>query len=185
MSIGARSSDARRIRCCVLPMTTAWLMTAGVRDAVPACGMSTMFDSRTCLGSDSAVTIPGVRAVLVAPATVRMGDSVALRLVLHNETNAPITLPMMTGHGFGFDPLVRDTNGTVVWRRLAGVPLLRDGEVRTILPHRTTEYHATWNVRDLGSRVVRPGTYRVIGRLVADPDSVVVIAPELTLAVLP
>jgi len=108
-----------------------------------------------------------------------------LRLILHNDSNAAIALPVMTARGFGFDPVVRNSSGTVVWQRLAGQYLLQDGEMRTMQPQATTEYQATWNLRGLDGALVPAGTYRVTGRLVTGSDSAVVTTPEMTLIVAP
>jgi hypothetical protein len=120
-----------------------------------------------------------------APSRVGRGDSITIRLVLRNDTNARIILPVMFGGGMGFDPVIHDSRGVRVWERLAGQYVFADGESRIIQPHQMTEYEASWNGRDPSGALVPPGAYRLTGRLIGGRDSVYVSAVDTALVVSP
>jgi hypothetical protein len=152
--------------------------------AVPCRAQSAQAGTTTVV-SGSAVAIPGLSVTMEVPSRVRWGDSIAIRLVLRNDNEVAIVLPMTFARGFGFDPVVHDASGVLVWRRLAGQYVFADGETRIVQPRQTTEYEATWNLRDVRGALLPLGRYRLTGRLVGGRDSVFVSAVDTSLVITP
>ncbi len=136
-------------------------------------------------GSPPPVRYPGTTARLESPARVRRGDSLSLRLLICNETGSRIMLPMTWQGDGGFDPIVRDSKGHVVWRASRGKPRFAGAESRGIQPHQTTTYRATWNLRDPSGFSVPPGTYRITGQLLNGRDSVIVSVADVPVVIEP
>ena len=65
-------------------------------------------------------------------------------------------------HGFAFDPLVKRSDGTLVWNRLAHA-ILADVALSVIVhPGDSLDFQATWPLVDNGGQPVAPGTYTVV-----------------------
>lgn len=85
----------------------------------------------------------------------------------------------------GFDPVARDAKGHILWRNSFGRYRFAGAESRTIKPHDSTTYRATWNLRDQSGVLVPPGTYRITGRLLGGRDSVIVSVPDVPVVIAP
>jgi hypothetical protein len=134
-------------------------------------------------GSPAPVKYPGLSARLEAPDTVRLSDGLTLRLLVRNDTDSQIMLPVSWEGDFAFDPIARDTEGRVVWHRLFGQYLSAVGVSRIIKPHETTTYRATWNLRDQGGVLVPPGAYRITSRLIGGRDSVILSLADVAVVI--
>ena len=134
-------------------------------------------------GSTPPVRYPGVSARLEAPDSARLSDGLTLRLVISNDTDAPIRLPVTWEGDFAFDPIARDAKGRIVWRRRFGQYLSAVGVLRILEPHETTTYRATWNLRDPSGVLVSPGTYWITGRFLGGRDSVIISVPDVAVVI--
>ena len=134
-------------------------------------------------GSPAPVKYPGLSARIEAPDTVRLSDGLTLRLLVRNDTDSQIMLPVTWEGDFAFDPIARDAQGRVVWHRLFGQYLSAVGVSRIIKPHETTTYRATWNLRNSYGVPLPAGSYRVTGRLIDGRDSILVSAAEVQVVI--
>lgn len=115
-----------------------------------------------CLSWISTQTPQALRVDFSAPAEVHAGDSAALRLSLHNETRSDVPVTLNGSHGWAFDPLVRRSDGALVWERLAHVILADVALSVMVHPGDSLVFEATWPLVDNGGHPVAPGTYTVI-----------------------
>lgn len=106
---------------------------------------------------------------LEAPAEVRSGEPVTLRLVLENRGDEPAEVEL-GGDPVAFDFVITADDGAEVWSRLEGVAVSDILQSRTLAPGETIEFTESWEQRGNDGRRVRPGTYRVRGILPVVPD---------------
>jgi hypothetical protein len=110
-----------------------------------------------------------LRFTLVAPDSVRPGESVAIALRLTNSSDRAVDL-YLTGRSITFDIVVARPDGQIVWRRLQHVPTQQILQVKTLAPGETLELTDRWHQRtDSGTPVV-PGDYTVTGVIPTDRE---------------
>ena len=108
------------------------------------------------------MTAPPLRLTLTAPDSVRAGEAVPLAIRVTNTGDRPVEA-YFVGRDIAFDLVVRDSSGTVVWRRLAGRAVQSILQVRTLAAGESIELRDTWRQRDDGGKTVAPGLYTVQG----------------------
>lgn len=101
-----------------------------------------------------------LRFTIHAPASARAGEPVPITLRLTNPTDRPIDAYFL-GRTIAFDIVVTLEDGTVIWRRLAGVAVPSILQVRTVGPGEVLEWTDSW-------RPEHAGRYRVQGVLPSD-----------------
>ncbi len=106
---------------------------------------------------------------LSLPAQVRVGEPVQLTLRVTNRTAKSATL-YLRGRPPAFDVVVTDARGKVTWRRLRGATISMVLQVRELAPGESVVFEDTWDQRTNAGVPMRPGEYRVIGRLLTDTD---------------
>jgi hypothetical protein len=104
---------------------------------------------------------------LEVPSEVPAGAPVPLTLRVTNPTDRLLTL-YLRGRPVAFDVVVAQTDGTVVWRRLAGAVITMVLQVRTLARGETLELKDTWKQTTKTGTRVRPGEYLVTGELLTD-----------------
>lgn len=111
---------------------------------------------------------PPLRLALDAPAAVRAGAVVHMRLVARNEGTGPLTLKMGDS-AFSFDFVVTGPEGRELWSRMHSVQviplILRE---RELSPSREIVFTDDWDLRDNRGRPVPPGRYTLHALLDAD-----------------
>jgi hypothetical protein len=122
---------------------------------------------------------------LEVPPVVRAGEAVPLTLRVTNPGDRPLTLHLR-GRPIAFDLVVRDEDGSVVWRRLEGAMIAMVLQVRTLAPGEMLVLEDTWRHQTTRGTAVRPGDYTVTAALLTDsptplrssPSSLRIIARE-------
>jgi intracellular proteinase inhibitor BsuPI len=104
---------------------------------------------------------------LEVPSEVTVGAPIPITLRVTNSTNRPLAL-YLRGRPAAFDLVVAKTDGTIVWRRLAGAVITMVLQVRTLAPGETLEFRDTWKQTTKAGVPVRPGDYVVTGELPTD-----------------
>jgi hypothetical protein len=120
---------------------------------------------------------------LEAPSEVTVGAPVPMTLRVTNPTSRPLTL-YLRGRPVAFDLVVAQTDGTIVWHRLAGAVITMVLQVRTLAPGETLEFKDTWKQTTKAGRRVPPGDYVVTGELPTDGPRPFVTA-SVALRILP
>ena len=110
----------------------------------------------------------GIRLQLLAPARVVEGEPVPFTLQIVNAGGRPATL-YHQGRSPGFDLVVHDDAGRMVWRRLAGATILMILGIRELAPGETLRLEDTWSQQDDRGRPVPPGRYRLSGIVPGEP----------------
>jgi hypothetical protein len=122
--------------------------------------------------SDPSVTSPDIRrsfsAQLEASQFVTLGDSLALTFRVKNSRSEWVGLPLAINGDLAFDPIVRDSLGREVWRRLAGQLIAGAVEIVGVPANGEKVFAATWNLRDENQHLVPPGNYFINGRLLLE-----------------
>lgn len=146
------------------------------RNMVPVKGMLILLALLACGPSGNGPdTDPPAQALLAAapaplelrleaPAQVRAGQPVPLRLVLTNRGDRPVEVEL-TGQPIAFDFAVVASDGTEVWRRLVGVPIEAILQPRTLAPGQEIAFTDSWDQRTNTGQPVTAGAYRVRGIL--------------------
>jgi Intracellular proteinase inhibitor len=110
-----------------------------------------------------------LRLELVAPARVRAGEAVPIRLRARNVTEKPLDL-YLRGRSPTLDVIVARPSGDVVWRRLEGEIIPAIVHLRPLAPGEQLEIAASWNQRTNAGRPVDPGEYVVTGLLLVEGE---------------
>jgi hypothetical protein len=111
---------------------------------------------------------PPLRLTLQAPAEVRPGGAVPMRLVARNAGTASLTLAMGDSAS-SFDFVVNGPDGRELWSRMhsvQAVPLIL--HERQLSPGREIVFTDQWDLRDNRGRAVPPGRYTLHALLDAD-----------------
>ena len=98
------------------------------------------------------------------PQLVPAGMTIPFRITLGNNGLQPVTVEL-GGRPIAFDLVVHADDGTMVWRRLEGVPVEAVLVTRVLAPGEVLTFEGHWDQRDLRGRPVRAGSYRVRGVL--------------------
>lgn len=117
--------------------------------------------------SSQATSPAHLRARLVAPADVRIGDSAELRLTVYNESSSETRLVLWAGGGVAFDPVVRQGNVTV-WQRSVNRAIVSASQIVRLPPGDSLTFVAVWHLTDSEGRAVSPGVYDCIALLKDD-----------------
>ncbi|HWO87751.1 MAG TPA: BsuPI-related putative proteinase inhibitor [Gemmatimonadales bacterium] len=104
---------------------------------------------------------------LVVPPQVRVGQEVAMRLLVRNRTGRTLDL-YLRGRAITFDVIVARDSGAEVWRRLEGEVIPAVLQVHTLRPGEQIEAGASWNQRRRGGELVQPGRYRARALLLVE-----------------
>jgi hypothetical protein len=128
------------------------------------------------------VSVDSPTVTLVMQREARTGEPVPIALRATNATERPLTL-YLRGRPVTFDLVVAATDGTVLWRRLAGAVISMVLQVRTLAPGETLEFKDTWKQTTKAGRVP-PGDYVVTGELPTDGPRPFV-TPSVALRILP
>jgi hypothetical protein len=108
-----------------------------------------------------------LRARLVAPTDVTVGDSAQLRLTVYNESSSETQLGLLAANGLAFDPVVRQGSDTI-WQRSRNSVII-SGALITRIPSRDSlSFTAVWRLTDSDGRAVGPGLYEVTAVLKDD-----------------
>jgi hypothetical protein len=110
-----------------------------------------------------------VRVSVTAPATARVGDSVAIELRVENVSGKPMSLSLQ-GREIAFDLVVTTGEGLTVWRRLQNQTL------QSILQLKTLEAGESFVLRDVW-RANAEGSYLVSGVIPTDAEPLRSTAP--------
>ncbi|MGH7573559.1 MAG: BsuPI-related putative proteinase inhibitor [Longimicrobiales bacterium] len=137
--------------------------------ALLGCGRSDNTPDPAQLASAPAQIRGSLALTLEAPAQVRSGESVPLRLVLENRGDEPAEVEL-GGDPIAFDFVITADDGAEVWSRLEGVAVSDILQSRTLAPGETIEFTDSWEQRGNDGRRVSPGTYSVRGVLPVVPD---------------
>jgi Intracellular proteinase inhibitor len=103
---------------------------------------------------------PRPTVTVVAPATARAGEPVAVTVRLANPGTKPLTL-YVTGRSITFDVIVATPRGAIVWHRLEGAAGQQILQVKTLAPGEVLELSDTWTA-------AAPGDYTVQGVVPTD-----------------
>jgi hypothetical protein len=111
---------------------------------------------------------PPLRLTLQAPAEVRPGGVVPIRLAVRNAGTGPLTLEMGDSAS-SFDFVVTGPDGRELWSRMHSVqaiPLVL--HERELSPGREIVFTDEWDLRDTRGRAVPLGSYTLHALLDAD-----------------
>ena len=117
------------------------------------------------------------------PSEVRARQPIPMTLRVTNPTSRPLTL-YLRGRPVAFDLVVAQTDGAIIWHRLAGAVITMVLQVRTLAPGETLEFKDTWKQTTKTGRRVPPGDYVVTGELPTDGPRPFV-SPSVALRILP
>jgi hypothetical protein len=110
-----------------------------------------------------------MRFEIVAPADVRHGDPVAVRLRLVNVTDRAVTV-YLQGRPTAFDVIVTDEAGQEVWRRMAGQTVTAILGIRALAPNESLTFEDVWPQRNSSGGQVPPGRYAISGLMPTDGE---------------
>jgi hypothetical protein len=110
-----------------------------------------------------------VRVKVTAPATARVGDSVAIELRVENVSARPVSLSLQ-GREIAFDLVVTTGDGRTVWSRL------QNRTLQSILQLKTLEPGESFVLRDVWRANVE-GNYLVSGVVPTDAEPLRSTAP--------
>lgn len=123
--------------------------------------------------STQATSPAHLRARLVAPADVRIGDSAQLSLTVYNESSSEARLVLWAGGGVAFDPVVQQGNVTV-WQRSANRAIISASQIVRVPPSDSLTFVAVWHLTDSDGRPVSPGIYDCIALLKDDDGNSII-----------
>jgi len=106
---------------------------------------------------------------IVAPSTVRPGESVPVALRVTNPGDRSLDL-YLVGRTITFDIVVAAPDGQVVWRRLEGASVQQILQVRTLAPGETLELRDAWSQRTNAGAPTAPGSYTMQGVIPTDAE---------------
>jgi uncharacterized protein (DUF58 family) len=112
-----------------------------------------------------------MRVELVVPSKVAVGQPVPMTLRIRNTSDRPITL-YLQGRPVGFDLVVEQPDGEVVWRRLEGATVSAILGVRTLAPGEVLDLEESWKQQTRAGRRVKPGDYSVSGSVLTDGEPI-------------
>ena len=107
---------------------------------------------------------------VVAPQSVRRGESVPITLRLTNTSARTLNL-YLTGRTITFDIIVTRADGQVVWRRLEHVMGQQIVQVKTLAPGETFELKDVWHQRTTAGARVSAGDYTLTGVIPTDREA--------------
>jgi hypothetical protein len=111
---------------------------------------------------------PGIELRLKVPERVRSGEPVRLEVGVFNVDDKPREIEL-TGRPTGFDFVITDAHGRVLWTRAGGTGRVRAiGGPRMLQPGQGISFSHVWDQRDGAGNLVPPGTYQVRGWIAAD-----------------
>lgn len=114
-----------------------------------------------------ATTLAHLRARLVVPPNVKLGDSATLSLTVYNESSSEARIILWAGNGVAFDPIVRQENVTV-WQRSLNRVIISGSQITRVPPGDSLAFVAVWHLTDSDGHAVRPGIYECIALLKDD-----------------
>ena len=111
-----------------------------------------------------------VRLELDAPASARLGSTIPITLRVENLRDAPTELTLR-GRTITFDGVVRQVDGTEVWRRLDGAPIPAIARLEILGEREVLELGTEWGLVTSAGAPVAAGVYELEGVLFTDgPD---------------
>jgi hypothetical protein len=111
-----------------------------------------------------------MRVEITVPAEVRRGDSVPIALRLVNDSDTAVDVAL-GGRPVAFDVTVVRTDGTLVWRRMAGETVTAILQLRTVAAGESIDFRTAWNQRSASGAPVPAGEYSVTGIIPSDPPT--------------
>ncbi|HEX2450690.1 MAG TPA: BsuPI-related putative proteinase inhibitor [Gemmatimonadales bacterium] len=122
------------------------------------------------LGALAAVPADSPKVELDVPSEVTAGTPVPMTLRVTNTSDRPLELHLR-GRPIAFDLVVRQSDGSVVWRRLAGAMIAMVLQLRTLSPGETLELTDAWPQQRTDGSPAAPGDYTVTGSLLTDSQA--------------
>ena len=110
------------------------------------------------------------KVVLDVPREIRVGAPVPMTLRVINPSDRPLEL-YLRGRPIAFDLVVRHSDGSVAWRKLAGAMIAMVLQLRTLAPGEALELAEVWHQQTNDGDSVPPGDYTVTGSLLTDSQS--------------
>ena len=114
---------------------------------------------------------PGVesrtRVELHIPPSIPAGESIPVAVTLENTSSGPVDL-YLQGREITVDLEVARAGGQPIWRRLDGEIVQGILALRTLEPGEVIELHAEWDQRDVAGKLVGPGSYTMVARILTD-----------------
>lgn len=120
---------------------------------------------------------------LVVLTPVVAGAPVPIKLLVTNETSAPLDL-YLRGREVTFDIAITDATGDGVWRRLEGEVVEAILQLRTLAPGEELELSHAWDQKSQLGNPVPPGRYVVRGSVLTD-GTTTLESPPATLEITP
>lgn len=118
---------------------------------------------------------------LEAPAEVRVGETVPLKLLVTNASDRTVDLGLSGRPAYDF--VVTLPDGTEVWRWLHEQAILEILAIVPLKPAEQREFSAEWTQRDNAGAAVPPGTYWIQSVLHTDwPQKLETEPKPLTIA---
>lgn len=127
-------------------------------------GAGNASDTASSSGPTSAGAPAPLLLRLSVPQRMASGESIPMRLILENRGSVPMQLEL-GGEPLAFDFVVTSSDGSVVWRRLEGVPVESVLRVLPIAPGEVLQFEDVWHQQRTGGGQVAPGDYTVYGVL--------------------
>jgi hypothetical protein len=104
------------------------------------------------------------------PREVRTGSPVPMTLRVTNTSDRPLQL-YLRGRPIAFDLVVRRSDGSVVWRKLAGAMIAMVLQLKTLAPGETFELKDVWRQQTSDGGPADPADYTVTGSLLTDSQA--------------
>ena len=122
------------------------------------------------LGALAAVPADSPKVELEVPREVSAGTPVPMTLRVTNTSDRPLEL-YLRGRPIAFDLAVRQSDGSLVWRKLAGAMIAMVLQLKTLAPGETLELKDVWRQQTTDGSPARPGDYTVTGSLLTDSQA--------------
>ncbi|HET8622900.1 MAG TPA: BsuPI-related putative proteinase inhibitor [Gemmatimonadales bacterium] len=122
------------------------------------------------LGALAAVPADSPKVELAVPREARAGMPVPMTLRVTNTSDRPLEL-YLRGRPIAFDLAVRQSDGPLVWRKLAGAMIAMVLQLKTLAPGETLELKDVWRQQTTDGSQAKPGDYTVTGSLLTDSQA--------------
>ena len=111
--------------------------------------------------------LAGLSITMGGDTSATLGGGLHIWLRVRNQTDSVVHI-FLAGSASGFNPVVEDETGRVIWDRVHGT-LIADAPAGVPIPaHGERTYTTTWGLVDWNGNPVPPGRYLVRGRLLLD-----------------
>jgi hypothetical protein len=101
---------------------------------------------------------------LIAPPSLRRGDTVEIAVRVRNDETRPVDLEL-SGRPVTFDVVIRAADGAEVWRRLRGGAVAELLAVLRLAPGEAHDFSVRWAGVDEAGVPAPPGRYTLQGMI--------------------